>query len=142
MNLPVYLPRGSFSLLPTNPAAPFPVHASAGKSHRPWRRCRLLRVRPRSAHRYFAVEIRLLFHAQSGVPFVWRCPSRQQTVKQNYIGVGIRDGGVNVFTVWGPGNTAHDKYGTLAEIGDLSHWATVDRHHPEVSCAAIHKGCC
>jgi hypothetical protein len=42
---------GYFEALPMNSAGPFPVHASAGKSHRPQRRRRLLRVRPRSAHR-------------------------------------------------------------------------------------------
>ena len=53
MSLPAYLPRlraGSFSSLHANSADPFPVHASAGESHRPRRRRRLVRVRPRSAH--------------------------------------------------------------------------------------------
>jgi hypothetical protein len=68
--------------------------------------------------------------------------SRQQTVKQYYIGIGIRDGGVDVLAVWGPGDTAHDQDATLPEICDLSHRAAMDWHRPEIGCASIQKGCC
>lgn len=66
----------------------------------------------------------------SGFPFVRRCRSRQQTVKQYYIGIDIRDGGIDVLAVRGPRNPAHDCDGTLAEIGELSHGSAVNRHYP------------
>ena len=71
-----------------------------------------------------------------------RYPSRQQTVKQYYIGVDVSHGGVNVLAVRGPRNPAHDHDGTLPKIYDLSHRAAVDRHGPQIGCASIQKGRC